>query len=160
MALIDRQRLMIQKAKAGDAYAISRIISANTLRPENNPYSPLQKEVWLKHTRVDKVRKKLQSRPTFCAFCEGQIVGTIAVQYQEIIGLYVHPEFHYRGVGTKLLQFAENFARTMGLKKVSLNAAITAKSFYIQNGYTVSGSIEIVVDHVVFPEIRMKKNLD
>jgi putative acetyltransferase len=159
MALVNPHQLMIQKAKAGDAYAVSRIISANTLRNENNIFSRLQKEVWLKYSSVEKVRQKILSRPTFCAFFEGQIIGTIAIDGEELFGLFVHPEFQRLGIGTRLLSFAEKYARALGLESLHLNATQNAKDFYKKNAYSEIGPVSVTVDHVEFSEIRMKKRL-
>ncbi|MCB0663015.1 MAG: GNAT family N-acetyltransferase [Saprospiraceae bacterium] len=159
MGNLEKDRIIIQKAKASDSFAISKILSANTLDGNTNDYSITQRQVWLKYTSVEKIRERILSRPTFCAFGMGQILGTIAIEKNEIVGLYVDPFFHKKGIGSQLLLFIEKFAKSLGLETVSLTATPNSESFYVKKGYQKVGMENIIVDKVIFPEMRMIKML-
>lgn len=54
------------------------------------------------------------------------------------------------GLGCKILQAAENFAKEQGFRKVTLHAQISAYNFYAKNGYTPVGErfLEAGIEHI------------
>jgi GNAT superfamily N-acetyltransferase len=86
---------------------------------------------------------------TFVALAEDKVVGFVsstqilAVGYEgshmQIIGIVVKKEIQNRGVGTKLIKYMENYARTIGVYGIGLNSGvkrIDAHAFYRRNGYS------------------------
>jgi putative hydrolase of the HAD superfamily len=63
------------------------------------------------------------------AFC--QSVGN------EVLGLYVHPEWQRNGIGQKLMRLAEGRAASIGSEIVRVHASISAIPFYERIGYRV-----------------------
>ena len=51
--------------------------------------------------------------------------------------MYVHPEWSRRGVGTQLLQAAEQSLLKEGVTSMVLTAALSALDFYLHQGYRV-----------------------
>lgn len=57
---------------------------------------------------------------------------------KDVVALAVDPEYRKRGLGRRLLQAVEDWARETGAKGVRTNAAVSHKSalsFYKENGY-------------------------
>jgi predicted GNAT family N-acyltransferase len=56
-----------------------------------------------------------------------------------------------KGVGRALMIFAENIARDLGFKKLSMHARSTAVGFYEKLGYHTSGDefVEVTIPHYV-----------
>jgi predicted GNAT family N-acyltransferase len=56
-----------------------------------------------------------------------------------------------KGVGRALMIFAENVARDLGYKKLSMHARKTAIGFYQKLGYSISGEefLEVTIPHFV-----------
>ena len=56
-----------------------------------------------------------------------------------------------KGIGRALMHFAENIARDMGYKKLSMHARKTASGFYEKLGYQVTGDefLEVTIPHYV-----------
>ncbi|HTF30316.1 MAG TPA: GNAT family N-acetyltransferase [Flavitalea sp.] len=54
-----------------------------------------------------------------------------------------------KGIGRALMQFAENIARDLGYKKLTMHARVTAVGFYEKLGYSVVGKqfIEVTLPH-------------
>ncbi len=55
-----------------------------------------------------------------------------------IMQLYIHPDFQGKKIGTELLNFAEEFSKEIGSKKVLLNTLeknFVARKFYEKHGY-------------------------
>ena len=60
-----------------------------------------------------------------------------------------------KGIGRALMHFAENIARDMGYKKLSMHARKTASGFYEKLGYQVTGDefLEVTIPHYVMEKI-------
>jgi N-acetylglutamate synthase-like GNAT family acetyltransferase len=54
-----------------------------------------------------------------------------------------------KGVGSAILQFAENLARDRGYKKIMMHARKNTAEFFEKSGYKISGSefIELTIPH-------------
>lgn len=61
-----------------------------------------------------------------------------------------------KGIGRALMQFAENIARDLGYKKLTMHARATAVGFYEKLGYSVVGDI---FEEVTLPHNTMEKLL-
>jgi GNAT superfamily N-acetyltransferase len=61
-----------------------------------------------------------------------------------------------KGVGRALMQFAENIARDMGYRRITMHARKTATGFYEKLGYAVT-SVEF--EEVTLPHVVMEKKL-
>ena len=61
-----------------------------------------------------------------------------------------------KGIGRALMQFAENIARDMGYRKMTMHARQTAIGFYEKLGYQVSGDL---FEEVSIPHYIMEKAL-
>jgi PhnO protein len=85
---------------------------------------------------------------TFVALFENKVVGfitvvqTMALEYEigylKINGLAVREDFQGRGIGTKLLKHAENYALEKGLSRLILNSGFQrtkAHGFYESKGF-------------------------
>ena len=61
-----------------------------------------------------------------------------------------------KGIGRALMQFAENIARDLGYKKLTMHARVTAVGFYEKLGYEVVGEM---FEEVTIPHNSMEKSL-
>ena len=54
-----------------------------------------------------------------------------------------------RGIGSKLLRFAESFAKDTGFTKIEIPARQEATAFYQKNDYQVEGGqfVEVTIPH-------------
>ncbi len=68
----------------------------------------------------------------------------------------VHPEYQGKGVGLKLLRFAESFARQRGYAEIVLHAREVAMGFYRKAGYETEGERFF---EVTLPHFAMRKSL-
>jgi GNAT superfamily N-acetyltransferase len=85
---------------------------------------------------------------TFVALFADKVVGFISVVqalsagyevgYFHVQGLAVNKEFQHKGIGTKLLNYMENYAKEKGIRCVLLCSGFKrtdAHAFYEHNGY-------------------------
>jgi GNAT superfamily N-acetyltransferase len=99
------------------------------------------------HITMKKMNKEGNYK-TFIAISENRVVGFIAViqalsagfsvGYLHIQGLAVQKELQHEGIGTKLLNYVENYAKENGISSIILCSGFKrtdAHAFYEHNGY-------------------------
>ena len=67
--------------------------------------------------------------------CAG--LGAIALDENELRACYVHSDFMRLGIGLTIVTELENFAKSHGLKYLTLDSSFNAKDFYVSCGYDV-----------------------
>lgn len=85
---------------------------------------------------------------TFVALDNDEVVGFISsvysyeigreVGFMHIVGLAVKNDRQNQGIGTKLLEYMENYARSRGISSIVLNSGVQrvdAHAFYEHKGY-------------------------
>lgn len=82
------------------------------------------------------LREESQTRPHLVARSkDGTILGMAAIRENEIARLYVHPQYHGRGVGKALFQAAESMIRRAGFPEVTVAALVdSSAAFYRARG--------------------------
>ncbi|HPK10341.1 MAG: GNAT family N-acetyltransferase [Saprospiraceae bacterium] len=84
---------------------------------------------------------------------EGSLVGILILKpelhHVKMRQVAIAPEFQNKGIGKKLVSFAEDYARFIGFTKIELNARDTAIPFYKSLNYKVLGDsfIEVGIVH-------------
>jgi GNAT superfamily N-acetyltransferase len=60
-----------------------------------------------------------------------------------------------KGIGRALMQFAENIARDMGYRRITMHARKTATGFYEKLGYAVTSDefVELTLPHVLMEKM-------
>lgn len=149
----------IRKATSADAKRISYLIVRNTEKVLENNYNAEQIRVWKKYNSPKAIKEQLVKRVILCACVKEKLVGTIALQESEVAGLYVSFTKRGKGVGRQLLDYLEDYAKSCGIKELSLTSTPSAESFYRRNGYQPVGDIVIYEEGVAFKETRMIKDL-
>lgn len=97
--------------------------------------------------RLERMNKD-RNYKTFVALFENKVVGFITVVqtmameheigYLKINGLAVQEKFQRKGIGTKLLKHAENYALENGISRLILNSGFqrtNAHAFYESKGF-------------------------
>ena len=85
---------------------------------------------------AETLRIESQTRPHLVARDQDRtILGMAAIRENEIARLYVHPQYHGRGVGKALFQAAESMIRQAGFTEVTVAALVeNAAAFYRARG--------------------------
>lgn len=99
----------------------------------------------------------------FGAFDDKNLLGVITLSIKtkdiaKIRFLAVDTELQRSGVGSKLINYIENYALEKGYKELILEARCTAKGFYLKHGYETVGEVYIP-SHIHVEHIEMKKSL-
>lgn len=151
--------LQIRPATSADAQKLSELIDENAqilLKPH---YSELQLKIFLQYYSTQAMLEKLQKQIIFCAEINNQLVGTIALEDDFVVGFYTEVSRVNQGIGSALLDYLENHARAQGLNQIRLSASPVGVHFYERKGWKKVQ--DMVVDYlgVGFEETLMQKTL-
>jgi GNAT superfamily N-acetyltransferase len=131
------QLFAIRLATPDDAADISSVI-LRALREVNvKDYGAALIAEQSKSWTVAGVIAKMRDRTTFVALDGTGAVGTAGFDGQQARSVFVRPDRHRRGVGTRLMRAVEELALARGLDRLSLLSSITAQGFYQRLGYRV-----------------------
>lgn len=96
----------------------------------------------------------------FCAFDGEKVVGTLILVPQankyKIRQVAVAPKYQKLGVGQKLLESCERYARKVNMSEIYCSARVSAEDFYKKNKFNVDG--DVFVEHTI-PHVKMVKKL-
>lgn len=81
-------------------------------------------------------------------------VGLLEIPTGEIVLCYIVPEVLHQGVGKRLLTAMEQQASALGHAHVCLESSITARDFYLRNGYHPHGAPTHQNQITAFPMIK------
>jgi predicted GNAT family N-acyltransferase len=95
------------------------------------------------------------------ALCQGKVVGTgrliVTDGAEAQIGrMAVDSAWRRRGIGSQILEFLEQSAHALGVKRYVLHAQEYVKSFYAAHGYREYGDSFLEVN---IPHVEMRKTL-
>ncbi|MBX6379063.1 MAG: GNAT family N-acetyltransferase [Thermoflavifilum aggregans] len=84
------------------------------------------------------------------------VLSPIDHQTVRLRQMAVETAFQRQKIGTALLQYAEQIARSKGFQTIVLHARVYAMAFYQKHGYTVTGD---EFTEVTIPHVKMKKDI-
>ena len=127
----------------------------------SHDYTPGQIGAWTERNTAETYRKAIRSgKPLYVAELQKRIVGFAARNANEIIGLYVHPDFLGRKIAEMLLRRMEQDAKKDGTTEVMVQSTLTAVKFYEHAGFKNLGPEEkTTASGVTLPVMRMLKKL-
>jgi putative acetyltransferase len=98
----------------------------------------------------------------YVAVCAQQMVGfgLVQVSSEYIAGIYVHPGFARRGIGTRLLLALEKLSLERKVKTMHVLSSMAAVDFYRANGYELIQADGFhSEENIWIPCMRMEKRL-
>jgi GNAT superfamily N-acetyltransferase len=154
-----KNKLTIRLAVDNDAESLSQLICTNAnakLRPH---YSNDQWYIFKKYYSPEAIRNKMKKQYIFCAQLNGEIVGTIALDEDFVVGFYTRLEYLNQGIGKMLILHLEKFAMAKGLKVIQLAASPEGLSFYYKHRWKKINDITIEHYGIGFKETLMAKQI-
>lgn len=135
------------------------MIRKNAERVEENNYSFLQRKAWKNQNKPKAIINRLEKRIIFCAFQNDKMIGTIGLEGNLLCGMYISPSKRGKGIGQKLLNHLEKYAREIKITELKLTASPNGYGFYLKNAFKPYGKIELEFEGVKFIETKMRKNI-
>lgn len=132
--------MMIRKARPKDAKKIS-LLRRKTLKERNkNDYPKIFVDFLINNNSPKEINNKMKTRDIFCAWEGNTLVGTADLGGDKIGGLFIKSSEIGKGIGTKLMDFIENYALSKKIKRVRLYSTKFAFNFYKKRGYSLINS--------------------
>ena len=109
---------------------------------------------------MDQWIDRLAQKNPFVAVVNKEIVGMAEIDTNGFIDyFYVHPRCQGRGIGKALLATLESEAVELGVSTIFADVSITAKSFFLSRGFSITeAKSNIILGHPA-PNFRMQKIL-
>ena len=154
--------MRVREATSGDASAVLALHREAILARGPGAYDGDQVAAWAE--RDDPSRYPIGDPNHEFVVCEvdDEVIafGDLDAESGEIVGVYVHPEYDRRGVGTAVLERLETAAADRGHGRVELTASKNAVGFYERRGYERLEEVRhTTTDGVELDCVRMGKRL-
>ncbi|NOS67663.1 MAG: GNAT family N-acetyltransferase [Candidatus Peribacteraceae bacterium] len=121
-----------------DYPAIARLRRQTIHHVNSKDYSEEVIDNWAAKVGSQNFRKSADTCKRWVAMKEDTIIGFCEHTFEcEVSRMYVHKDHLRKGVGSCLLEIAENSLKKQGCKKIHIESTVTAKDFYEKNGYKV-----------------------
>ncbi|MGB7876833.1 MAG: GNAT family N-acetyltransferase [Anaerolineales bacterium] len=136
--------MIIDRFQASQAEEVAELIKRNLLEITSKYYSPDYVASLIDHHSPMQILKKAKTHYIFVAMENGKAVGTGSLanfgtpETPSYYGtaIFVALEFHRKGIGTQIMRRIEENVLELGADKITVRAAVNARTFYEKLGYT------------------------
>lgn len=151
----------IRRYKRGEEAAIWVVCFEATHRSIGRDYPPDLVERWAPRDKdMEEWAKRLRETNPFVAVVGDKIVGMAEIEANGFIDyFYVHPDWQGKGIGKVLLARLEGEAGKVGVKVIFADVSVTAKGFFLAQGFAVTEAKSNVILGQPAPNFRMEKKL-
>ena len=138
--------IAFRPGRAEDGEGILAVHLAAIHAVEDAFYDEVNRESWAYGLSAEGYARAMQGGEIFeVAVAPDEIIcGFCGVKDDEIMGLYVHPEWQGRGLGKALLKNGEERLTAAGNVELKLTASLNATAFYAANGWRLLGHSLVV----------------
>ncbi|HAW48493.1 MAG TPA: GNAT family N-acetyltransferase [Roseovarius sp.] len=154
-------RVDIRPLVAGDYRAVARIFFCAVHEGTRGAYNYEQRLAWGGETiDLDRWKKRLETLTGFVAEMDDKPVGFFTVDPTGYIELaFVLPSATGIGVGRALLREAERWAKDRGAKRLTTEASLVARPFFLKSGWHVVMEERVERRGVILTRCKMHKAL-
>lgn len=126
-----------------------------------NDYSPVQIEVWTSSAaNTDRWENSINKDLFLVAELNDKIIGFASLQGTNYFDfLYVHKDHLRKGIASQLYHAIERKALKGGSRTLCADVSITAKPFFLKQGFQVVHENRNVIKEIVLINYRMVKEL-
>lgn len=126
---------MIIQANTGDLETVKTITYDTIEGIYPNYYPRGAVDFFLAHHREENIRADIEEGIVYLLTDDdGDSAGTVTIKNNEILRLFVLPEYQGRGYGRELMNFAENKVAGQ-YDEIVIDASLSAKPIYLKRGY-------------------------
>jgi GNAT superfamily N-acetyltransferase len=139
-----------------DAEAVS-IVIRQTMATSNRADYPIERlQPLIDYFSPAKVLLLSYERICLVAEMDEQVVGTIALEGNELCTFFILPEYQGMGIGSQLLTAIEQLAVVAGINTIHMDASLTGAVFYERRGYRRTG---VDIEGTAGTQVGMMKQL-
>jgi len=134
--------ISIRIFEESDADHVSHVIRVSMMKTNINDY-PLSILKPL-HDYFTPSKVKILANERYCLIAEvnGDIVGTGAIEHNELKTIFVLPKYQGLGIGKQLIYGLEKYAISKQIKNIKVPASISGIGFYEKVGYKKGETFE------------------
>ncbi|MHA1293849.1 MAG: GNAT family N-acetyltransferase [Promethearchaeota archaeon] len=127
--------IIIRKFVKIDAEKASNLIRKTLIKVNSKDYSEKVINNLYNFFRPQTLIDFSKKQNIFVALCNDKIIGIVRLDKNVIYTVFVDPDYHSQGIGSKLVKTVEDLAKKRKYLNVKLGASITAVKFYEKLGY-------------------------
>ena len=152
--------ITIRRYRAQDLSAIVTLFKETIHAINSKDYTQDQINAWApEHIDAEKWGVKLLQHHTLVAESGGIICGFGDIDNTGYFDhLFVHKDFQGCGIAKKIVAAIEAHARQQDFKIITVAVSITAKTFFLKQGYTIVNPQQVSYNGQLFTNFWMKKD--
>ena len=153
--------MVVRDYVRGDAEPICRLFYETVRTVNLAHYSPEQVRAWAPEVPdPDAWHGRMSGRHTLVADEGGEVVGFAELEEDGHLDmLYCRPDAIGRSVGSGLYAAVEERARGLGVGRISTEASITARPFFVRHGFAVLRRNTVLRGGIELTNFSMEKAL-
>ncbi|UCD04334.1 MAG: GNAT family N-acetyltransferase [Candidatus Woesearchaeota archaeon] len=128
-------KLEIRKFKEEDAEDFCNLVKRNLNEVNSKDYPEEVIRFMCNLFSPEKTIEVSKKKSIYVAIKNNRMAGTDTIDKNEILVVFVNPDLHGKGTGTKIMKHLEDIAKKNGYESVKLYSSITAYEFYKKLGY-------------------------
>lgn len=149
--------MLVRRFALDDAEHLSRMIIRNLQIVNIRDYSREAIDALVLCYSPEKIRHLAKNSYTIVCVDGENIVGMALLEGDRVRNVFVDVEMHGRGIGRLLMAEIEARALDNQLPRIYLYSGIKGEGFYHKLGYKTIAPIELDLDGVPLPLIKMEK---
>lgn len=153
--------ITIRNFRAGDIDAVVHLFRDTVHSINAKDYTKVQLDAWAPET-IDNARwcEKLLTHFTVVAEKDGVICGFGDIHSNGYFDhLFVHKDYQGQGVASKIVAAIEGHAAKKGIKTIDVHASITARTYFLKQGYVTITPQQVTHNGQEFTNYVMRKSL-
>ncbi len=127
--------MRIRKFKKDDAKEVSHIIRRCLREVVSKDYPKKVIASLCDFFTPSLLIKNLKDRHIFVAVENDKVIGTASLKDDTTFTVFVNPDIHGKGVGSKLMDKVEGLAKKNGYKIIKVPSGFSSVEFYERRGY-------------------------
>lgn len=153
--------IILRNYRDGDAINIAALFRDTIHTVNTRDYTPEQINAWAPATiNVDKWAVKLAEHYTVIAECNGEMCGFGDMDNTGYFDhLFVHKDHQGKGIASRIVKGIESYAVKKQFPVITVAVSITAKPFFLKQGYVIVKQQEVTYNGAVFTNFLMKKDM-
>jgi N-acetylglutamate synthase-like GNAT family acetyltransferase len=153
------KEITIRGFENGDAINLSQLIIDNLMLVNSRDYGEEAARQLARFYSPQLLLEYAQNGNLYVAVEHSTIIGTAALDQDQVRNVFVRIDHHQQGIGKILMQHIENIARQQGKIRLSLRASVSAVVFYQKLGFAIVEEIEERIGNAVIKVVEMAKTL-
>ncbi|MES2487100.1 MAG: GNAT family N-acetyltransferase [Bacteroidota bacterium] len=151
----------IRQYRADDLQHVVTLFKETIHTINQKDYTPEQINAWApQHIDAQKWGVKLLQHHTVVAETNGVITGFGDIDATGYFDhLFVHKDFQGLGIAKKIVAAIEAHARRQDFETITVAVSITAKTFFLKQGYTIVNPQQVSYNGQDFTNYFMKKDI-